>query len=242
MPVTSSAAASANSGAEQLLDMRLEPEIEPRLHRLARRAGEMLVGDDAHARPQHVVAGDELADRRRRSSAPRRRRRSTNCSSGACDSLVARASISPASAFCAAACSALASEPPADASGAKMKPSSRPIAWPSTTTSPVLLISVSSIVFSRSRRISTLVRRSTKRSVSRSCSASDSLSSTRARDALPMLRDRQASPDGWRRRSRSGYARCGSRACRYRRRSGRPARPGAANQSVGILPSRIRNP
>ena len=33
-------------------------------------------------------------------------------------------------------------------------------------------------VFSRSRRISTLVRRSTKRSVSRSCNASDSLSST----------------------------------------------------------------
>ena len=52
------------------------------------------------------------------------------------------------------------------------------MAWPSTTTSPVLLISVSSIVFSRSRRISTLVRRSTNRSVSRSCSASDSLSST----------------------------------------------------------------
>ena len=37
--------------------------------------------------------------------------------------------------------------------------------WPSTRTSPVLLISVSSIVFSLSRRISTLVRRSTNRSV-----------------------------------------------------------------------------
>ena len=61
------------------------------------------------------------------------------------------------------------------------------MAWPSTTTSPVLLISVSSIVFSRSRRISTLVRRSTKRSVSRSCSASDSLSSTARVTLLPML-------------------------------------------------------
>ena len=40
------------------------------------------------------------------------------------------------------------------------------------------VISVSSIVFSRSRRINTLVRRSTKRSARRSCSASDSLSST----------------------------------------------------------------
>jgi hypothetical protein len=37
-----------------------------------------------------------------------------------------------------------------------------------------LLIVVSSPVFSRIRRISTLVRRSMKRSVSRSCSASDS--------------------------------------------------------------------
>ena len=64
MPVMSSAAASANSGAEQPLDVVLEPEIEPRLHRLARGAGELLVGDDAHARPQHVVAGDQLADRR----------------------------------------------------------------------------------------------------------------------------------------------------------------------------------
>ena len=47
---------------QQLLDMRLEPEIEPRLHQLARRSGQMLVGDDAHARAQHVVAGDQLAD------------------------------------------------------------------------------------------------------------------------------------------------------------------------------------
>ena len=50
--------------------------------------------------------------------------------------------------------------------------------WPSTTTSPVLLNSGSSVAFSRSRRISTLVRRSTKCSVSRSCKASDSRSST----------------------------------------------------------------
>ena len=50
-----------------------------------------------------------------------------------------------------------------------------------------LVISVSNIVFSRSRRINTLVRRSTKRSVRRSCSASDSLSSTPRATALPML-------------------------------------------------------
>ena len=103
---------------------------------------------------------------------------STNCPSAACARRVARASISPASAFCAAPASAFASEPAVEASGVNMKPSSRPMAWPSTTTSPVLPMSVSSTVFSRSRRISTLVRRSTKRSVNRSCNASDSLSST----------------------------------------------------------------
>ena len=76
------------------------------------------------------------------------------------------------------ACSALASEPASAASGAKVKPSSRPITWPSTVTSPVLPISVFKTLFSRRRRINTLVRRSTKRSVSRSCSASDNLFST----------------------------------------------------------------
>ena len=48
--------------AEQLLDMGLEPEVEPRLHRLARRAGELLVGDDAQRA--------DAARRRRRSSLP----------------------------------------------------------------------------------------------------------------------------------------------------------------------------
>ena len=103
---------------------------------------------------------------------------STNWSSGAAASFVARASISLASTCWAAACNALASEPASAASGAKVNPSSRPIAWPSTITSPVLPISVFKTEFSRRRRINTLVRRSTKRSVSRSCSASDNLFST----------------------------------------------------------------
>ena len=63
MPVMSLGGREREQRPEQLLDMRFEPEIEPRLHRLARRAGEMLVGDDAHARAQHLFAGDELADR-----------------------------------------------------------------------------------------------------------------------------------------------------------------------------------
>ena len=37
---------------QHLLDMGLEPEVEPGLHHIARRAGEMLVGEDAHARAQ----------------------------------------------------------------------------------------------------------------------------------------------------------------------------------------------
>ena len=150
---------------------------------------------------------------------------STNCSSLASPSRTARAPISPASAFWAAFCSALASEPPDDASATNRKPSSRPITWPSTTTSPVLLISGSRLAFSRSRRISTLVRRSTKRSVSRSCRASDSRSST-PRVTPCQCPDRPASPDGWRRKSRSGCARCAPTACRYRRRRGRPPPPG----------------
>ena len=89
----------------------------------------------------------------------------------------ARSAISPASAFCAAARSALASGPSARGSGAKRNPSRLPTCWPSTRTSPVGVISASSIAFSFSRRISTLVRRSTKRAVSRSCSASDRRSS-----------------------------------------------------------------
>ena len=43
--------------------MRLQPQIEPRLHGLARRAGEAVVGDDADARMQRVVGRDELGHR-----------------------------------------------------------------------------------------------------------------------------------------------------------------------------------
>lgn len=42
---------------EQLLDMRLDPELEPRLHLVAGTAGQALVGDDADARMQRVVCG-----------------------------------------------------------------------------------------------------------------------------------------------------------------------------------------
>ncbi len=38
--------------------MRLEPEIEPRLHLLARGSGELFVGQNADARMHHILAGD----------------------------------------------------------------------------------------------------------------------------------------------------------------------------------------
>src|SRR5262249_42045965 len=47
---------------QESLDVRLEPQIEPRLYRVARRTGEMLVGDDAHARLERLLAGNELPD------------------------------------------------------------------------------------------------------------------------------------------------------------------------------------
>ena len=43
-------------------DVRLEPKIEPPLHSIARRTSKMLVGDDAHARLEQFLAGDQLAD------------------------------------------------------------------------------------------------------------------------------------------------------------------------------------
>ncbi len=63
MPVMSSAFDKPEQRPEQLFDMRLQPQIEPRLHGLARRAGEAIVGNDADARMQRVVGRDELCHR-----------------------------------------------------------------------------------------------------------------------------------------------------------------------------------
>ena len=49
--------------SQQLFDMRLQPQIEPGLHRLARRAGQTLVGNDAQPRMQRVVGRDQLRHR-----------------------------------------------------------------------------------------------------------------------------------------------------------------------------------
>ena len=43
--------------------MRLQPQIEPGLHRLARRAAQPLVGDDAQPRMQRVVGRDQFGHR-----------------------------------------------------------------------------------------------------------------------------------------------------------------------------------
>ncbi len=237
----SSAAESTNNGPSSRSTWVREPEVETGLHRLERRTGQLLVGENAQARPQHDVAGDDLGDRladpadgavggehelRRRAHgracgrAPRSRRPAP--------------SAPPRE-------SALASDVPAVVSGAKRKPSSRPTVWPSTTTSPVLVISVSSIVFSRNRRINTLVRRSTKRSASLSCSASDSRSSM-AR-VTPCQCSGSASQSG-RFAANVQVLIC---AIRVESVSISPSVRSAcsiwwANQSSEILPSRIRKP
>src|SRR5204863_8675516 len=38
-----------------------DPEVEPRLHEVTRRPGKVLVSNDAHARLENFIAGDELA-------------------------------------------------------------------------------------------------------------------------------------------------------------------------------------
>jgi hypothetical protein len=49
--------------AEQFGHMLREPEIEPALRHVERGAVQLLVGEDAHARLQDMVAGGDLADR-----------------------------------------------------------------------------------------------------------------------------------------------------------------------------------
>src|SRR5262245_66657875 len=43
--------------------MRLQPRIETGLHFVARRTGQLLVGDDAHARLERLLGGNDAADR-----------------------------------------------------------------------------------------------------------------------------------------------------------------------------------
>ena len=63
MPVISSLAASWNSGPSSFSTCVLSQRSRRALRDLARRAGQLLVGDDAQARLEHLLAGDELADR-----------------------------------------------------------------------------------------------------------------------------------------------------------------------------------
>ena len=48
---------------EQFRNMRLQPQIEPRLHGFARRPRQPLVGDDAQSRMQRVIGRDQFCDR-----------------------------------------------------------------------------------------------------------------------------------------------------------------------------------
>ncbi len=105
---------------------------------------------------------------------------SAKAASGSASSRATRRGISSRSARLAARSTSLRSSPSVCGSGTKAKPSIRPTGWPSTTTSPcrVTADSNSSAAPASRRRIRWAARRSTKRAVRRSCSASDSLSST----------------------------------------------------------------
>ena len=169
--------AQIEEGLEQFPGTGGEPEVDPRLDLLARCRRQRVVGEQDKAGLQRVFGFDEAGDRRalpaqgavdgrarsrhwpRRRPVPpawRSRRRGIWRPSRARPSRPARPRPRPA---------------------ANRKPESVPTCWPSTNTSPTGVISASSIAFSFSRLISTLVRRSTKRAVRRSCSASDRRSS-----------------------------------------------------------------
>jgi hypothetical protein len=80
--------------------MRLQPQIEPRLHRLARRAGKPIVGGSAQRDAASSAATSFATDRRSSGWC----RRQHELVVGAAASFVARASISLASTWWAAAC------------------------------------------------------------------------------------------------------------------------------------------
>ena len=48
---------------QQLFDVGLQPQIKPRLHRVARCAGQALVGNYANARMQDIVRSHQFGDR-----------------------------------------------------------------------------------------------------------------------------------------------------------------------------------
>ena len=85
--------------------------------------------------------------------------------------------ISSDSTLSAAARKILLSSPKADASSLNWNPSRVPIKWPSTYILPSVSILAIKLPFRRNSLIRTDIRRSTKRCVRLSCSASDSLSS-----------------------------------------------------------------
>ena len=239
MPVMSSAGGEREQRAEELLDMGLEPEVEPRLHAVARGAGEMLVGDDAHARLEHLLAGDELADRLADPADDAVGREHELLVLGLREAARARVDLARER-LLRGARERLGLGAGRRGVGREHEAVEPAELWPSTTTSPVLLMSVSSGVFSRMRRISTLVRRSTKRSVRRSCSASESLSST-AR-VTPCQCSGSASQSG----RLAAKVQVRMWAMRFDSVSMSPSVWSAsltwrANQSTGIVPSRIRN-
>ena len=162
-------------------------QIDPRLDPFPRAAGQRIVGEQDQPRLQRGLAlgdaGDDAATPAERAVGGEH-----EVAVGRRRHLLGALGDFAGERLRAAARSALTSVPSAQASASKRNPASRPTCCPSTRTSPAGVISASSIAFSFRRRMSTLVRRSTNRAVSRSCSASDRRSSIARVAFLPMQR------------------------------------------------------
>ena len=220
--------------------MGLEPRLEPRLDLVPRRAGELLVGDDAQARLEELLARLEL--RHRVAEPANRRRRSTARAMNPPPPRNARPwprSRSPEPCWRRCAASSLPRRRPAGRARSGSRAGGRHAA-PRRVTSPVAVISAS-----HSGLLSQATHEHARAPVDEALGEPLMEGVGQAvlyptGHAPANARAPSASRDGWRRRSRSGPARCGSRACRCRRPDGRASPTWLENHSAGTAPSFIR--
>ena len=188
----------ARIGAEQLPDMGLAPEVEAGLHRIARRAGELFVGDDAHARLEHLSPGESRAI-----CWPSQRMTPLEARTNALGSL--RDLSRRGSGVARRAPSAPRDQSPWRPNRPRSPPSEleaiqRPTAWPSMITSPVLPIALP-----MRRVLSQPAREDARAPVDKTlrqplCRRPTACLRRHARP-LASVRGCRASPAGWRRRS-----------------------------------------
>ena len=175
-PARQFGAARAEQDGEAALDGVGGKSRETLAHKVAQIALEKIGRQRLDLGMERALAGQQPPDR---GAAPQQRAvlAKLELASGACVSSRARAATSPRSTRLAAERSVRSAPAVASWSGTKRNPSSRPTKCPSTLTSPSRLTDASSSAVEARRRTRNAERRSTKRWVMRSWSASDSLSS-----------------------------------------------------------------